>query len=145
MRGSSDSRSIVQYHEVVEQALIEAKQKEQKAEDRLTKAGYVFFSLLFAVILYGAYSIIYTKNVQAYLTHVLSDQILLFLILILSVSFYYMKTKKDKLDKAEKDYEELLEETIDRLSDIWPTSEKEEVLVRFHEMKDKHDVNLFHK
>ncbi|WP_179298773.1 DUF2663 family protein [Evansella halocellulosilytica] len=145
MQVGSEEKDQLAYHTVVEQALIKAKVKEQKAEKNLMNAGYMFFVLLFIVIAYGIYSFIYTKQVEAYITHILSDQLLIFLLFLLAISFFYMKVKKDKLDKAEKDYEELLEDIIDRAPEIWPSSYKSKHINRLHELKDKHDINLFHK
>lgn len=57
-----------------------------------------------------------------------------------------MTKSQKKFEKAEKDFEELKEDVIDRSSDIW-NSEVLEVkrIAQYHELKNKYDINLYHK
>lgn len=80
------------------------------------------------------------------LSLILSDLILLLIIAtlfyLLSTIFYY----KRKFDKAEKDVDKIIEDLIDRSSEFWNTPElvsKRYQLLKF--LKDKKDINLFHK
>lgn len=80
------------------------------------------------------------------LSFILSDLVLLLIIValffLLSSIYYY----KQKFDKAEKDVDKIREDLIDRHSEFWNTPELESKryqLLKF--LKEKKDINLFHK
>ncbi|MBU9714275.1 DUF2663 family protein [Evansella tamaricis] len=144
--GSNEPKSVKSYHEVVIEALIEAKGKEEKAEKDVEKWGYIFLGILVAGLIYVAIKFLTGGQVTSYLTFIISDALLLLWIAILVISFHIFNVKSKNYEKKEKDYDELKEDIIDRSSDIWNSNELEELrLEKYQELAEKHDINLYHK
>lgn len=141
----ASSNEARDYHEVIIEALIEAKQKEEKAEKAMMKWGLFFLVVLIGGIIYIALKLM-SVEVSSYLSLLLSDMVIVIWIAALFFCFYYFDQKSKKFEKAEKDFEELKEDVIDRSSDIW-NSEALEVkrIAQYHELKNKYDINLYHK
>nr|WP_246421507.1 DUF2663 family protein [Texcoconibacillus texcoconensis] len=126
--------------------MLKCKQKEKEAEKKVYRAGYCFFFVLAISLIYVTFLLLQTGTPNSYLTLILGDQWLLLLLLMMSLSFYQVTMRKSKLDKAEKDFDELREDIIDRLSDIWDTEENwKEKHKLFQELKNDYDINLFYK
>ncbi|MBB5172928.1 DUF2663 family protein [Texcoconibacillus texcoconensis] len=131
---------------IVVDELLKCKQKEKEAEKKVYRAGYCFFFVLAISLIYVTFLLLQTGTPNSYLTLILGDQWLLLLLLMMSLSFYQVTMRKSKLDKAEKDFDELREDIIDRLSDIWDTEENwKEKHKLFQELKNDYDINLFYK
>ncbi|MDQ0257673.1 hypothetical protein J2S74_005135 [Evansella vedderi] len=141
-----DSNGIKEYHEVIIEALIEAKQKEEKAEKTMMKWGLLFLGILAAGIIYIVLKLMSGESVSSYLSLLLSDIIIVVWLAVLFFCFYYFDVKSKKYEKAEKDFEELKEDVIDRASDIWNSNQLEvKRISQYHELKNKYDINLYHK
>lgn len=75
--GQSNESGIREYHEVIIEALIEAKQKEEKAEKTMMKWGLLFLAVLIGGIIYIAIKLM-SIEVSSYLSLLLSDMIIVF-------------------------------------------------------------------
>lgn len=134
------------FHEVIIQALIDAKNKETKAEKNMIRSGLFFLSLLLAGIIYIAILLQTTGQPSSYLSLIMSNNYILFWIAALFVVFFYFDSKTKSFEKAEKDYEELIEDIIDRSADIWDSEQLQAKKAnQFRELKEKYDINLYHK
>lgn len=142
----STIHDIDDYFDVIEKALIKAKTKEVKAEKQMIYSGIFVLALLFLGVMYIVFMLRSTGNSNSYLTLIISDNIILLWIAALFVTFFYFDSKTKNFEKAEKDYEELVEDIIDRSSDIWNTEElQRKKSVQFRKLKEKYDINLYHK
>ncbi|WP_209122550.1 DUF2663 family protein [Alkalihalobacillus sp. BA299] len=126
---------------VLVETLIERKTTEQNAEKLLQRASLATLLCLGLGVVY----IILQGASLDFLTLITNGFLYLYigLFLICSIS---MKHAKKKLDKAEKEYEELRSEVIDRQEQLWDTRELWE---KRHELfiflNEEYSVNLFHK
>ncbi|MFA9556114.1 DUF2663 family protein [Evansella sp. AB-rgal1] len=148
--GENEKDSIVdmkEHHEVVIEALIKAKVKVETAEKALMKTGLTFLSILILGIAYIVLRITSGEGVSgSYLTMLISDWIILAWIAMLFISFYFFEGKSKKFEKTEKDFDELKNDIIDRSSEIWNSNQLEvKRIAQFHELKNKYDINLYHK
>ncbi|WP_157811997.1 DUF2663 family protein [Alteribacter populi] len=128
------------------QALIKAKSKEEKAEKAVIKAGVVHLVILLVAIVYTVVAIFMQYQASSFFTAILNDGIFIVLVSFLIISFVNVRFKKESLDKAEKDYDELREDVIDRSPEIWEELEFPSSRKKLYEfLLEKHDINLFHK
>ncbi|MBU9723989.1 MULTISPECIES: DUF2663 family protein [Bacillaceae] len=139
-------KNVKSYDTIVLDALIEAKMKEVKAEKDVTKWGYFFLSVLLAGVVYLVVKLSTGVAVGSYLTFLLSDIFLLIWLGLLFIGFHFFTMKSKYFEKKEKDFDELKEDIIDRASDIWNSPELErKKLLQYQELKEKYDINLYHK
>ncbi|MEB1806891.1 MAG: YpbF family protein [Bacillaceae bacterium] len=126
---------------VLVETLIERKVTEQHAEKLLRRAT---FSTLMCLGL-GVIFMLLQGAALNFLTLITSGFLYLYIGLFL-ICLLFMKNAKKKLDKAEKEYEELRSEVIDRQEQLWDTAElwrKRHELFKF--LNEEYKVNLFHK
>ncbi|MDG5787637.1 DUF2663 family protein [Evansella sp. AB-P1] len=142
----NQSTDYKEYHEVVIEALIKAKEKEEKAEKALFRTGLFFLVILLCGVAYIFLKLSSGDSVSSYLRLLISDGIILTWLVALFISFYFFEGRSKKYEKAEKDFEELKEDIIDRSSDIWNSNQLEvKRIAQYHELKNKYDINLYHK
>ncbi|SDZ68820.1 Protein of unknown function [Evansella caseinilytica] len=146
MSDRSMQTNVQAYHEVVVKALIEAKQKEVKAEKKLIQAGICFIFVLIIGCGYLFYQLTVHGVGSSFLSFLLSDIYILSWLAALFITYKLFEAKSKKFEKAENDFDELKEDIIDRSSDIWHTAQLEEIRMhQYHDLKTKHDINLYHK
>ncbi|WP_280768265.1 DUF2663 family protein [Salipaludibacillus daqingensis] len=127
-------------------AIVKAKMKEKKAEKKLFKAGLFVLGSVAGFLLYLSTQWEMLMNSPSMLTTIASDPIVLVFMSVIGISFVHLQNKKFKFEKAEKDYDELKEDMIERASDIWSTPEQWMERSRiFEELKQTYDINLYHK
>ncbi|MFV8828423.1 DUF2663 family protein [Alkalihalobacterium sp. APHAB7] len=126
---------------VLVETLIERKVTEQHAEKLLRRTT---LSTLICLGL-GVIFILLQGAALNFLTLIASGFLYLYIGLFL-ICLLFMKNAKKKLDKAEKEFEELRSEVIDRQEQLWDTAElwgKRYELFKF--LNEEYSVNLFHK
>ncbi|RXJ03906.1 DUF2663 family protein [Anaerobacillus alkaliphilus] len=127
--------------------LMKKKEKENKMQRNLNIIGVttIITILLFASYFYYKMKINGGLGTSA-LNFILNDSLLLFLMATLAFLLYSMFYFKKKFDKAEKDVDKIRDDILDRSMDYWKTKDelKERYKV-FKYLKDKQDINLFHK
>ncbi|WP_216831657.1 DUF2663 family protein [Alkalihalobacterium elongatum] len=126
---------------VLIETLIERKITEQTAEKYLQRAT---FSTLLCLGLGVVYILLQGTSLN-FLT-LITNGFVYFYIALFLICLIFMKNAKKKLDKAEKEYEELRSEVIDRQEQLWDTKE---LWTKRHELfsllNKEYSVNLFHK
>ncbi|OLO42610.1 hypothetical protein BTR23_00935 [Alkalihalophilus pseudofirmus] len=126
---------------VLIETLIERKMTEKMAEKVLQRATIATLLCLGLGVIY----ILLQGTSLNFLTLITNDFLYVYIGLFIICSII-MKHAKKKLDKAEKEYEELRSEVIDRQEQLWDTKElweKRHFLFTF--LKEEYSVNLFHK
>ncbi|ADU30097.1 YpbF family protein [Evansella cellulosilytica] len=137
---------VKEYHEVIIKALIEAKEKEEIAEKKMMKYGSLFLTVLLAGFIYIVIKLTTGEAISSYLSFILADPIILLWIVAVFVAFYFFDARSKKYEKAEKDFDALKEDVIDRSSDIWSSNDLEmKRIAQYHELKNKYNINLYHK
>jgi hypothetical protein len=133
---------------VMLEELVARKNKLEKMEK--AKIRWSLFAMLCAAIflLFGSKAL---KSQQLsfdtnILAAIIGHPLVLVLMLLLSIGFIQLRYFVKKAKKAEKEFDDLREELIERSSELWPNDsdwESREALFSF--MKDEHDINLYHK
>lgn len=127
--------------------LMKKKDKEIKMNEKLNFFGLASIGTILIMAVY-----VYWKTEggtyigESSLSFILSDPILLLIIAVLFFLLFTIFFYKRKFDKAENDVDKIREDLIDRQSEFWNTTElvaKRYQLLKF--LKDKKDINLFHK
>ncbi|MCE7791048.1 YpbF family protein [Salipaludibacillus sp. CUR1] len=129
------------------EAVIKAKEKETVSEKRVIRAGTAVLLCAGVLVMYVIYQWSrMTQMESAFLLNLIADPIVLMFMLIIGLSYAILQNEKYKYEKAEKDYDLLKEDIIDRASEIWSSPEAwEERAELFSELKQKHNINLYHK
>lgn len=127
-------------------AIIKAKLKETKAEKKLFWAGLYVLGSAAGFLLYLSTQWELLINSSSMLTTIASDPIVLIFMSLLGFFSVYMQNVKFKFEKAEKDYDQLKEDMIERASEIWSSEEEwNERSHIFDDLKRNYDINLYHK
>lgn len=128
-------------------SLMKKKEKENKMQKKLNWVGGFTILVLVTLAAYLYYKMKMNGGVgNSALTFILSDTLILTFMAILSILIYSMFQFKRKFDKAEKDVDKIREDIMDRSYEFWKTKEElEERYKVFEYLKDKEDINLFHK
>jgi hypothetical protein len=128
-------------------SLIKKKDKETKIGKRLNFSGFSCIGIILFMAVYVYLITEGTSNIgRSALSFILSDPILLLIIAALFCTFFYINYYKHKFDKAENDVDKIREDIIDRSTEFWNTPDlmkKRYQLFKF--LKDKKDIDLFHK
>ncbi|MCK0472155.1 DUF2663 family protein [Halalkalibacter sp. APA_J-10(15)] len=133
---------------VMLEELIERKIKLKKFEKYNRYSGYltlIFISILL-IVCYIEFTQRLISSYQSLLTSIINNSLFLFVLLLTGLSFIYVQYLNKKVTKAEKEYEELREELMNRSSELW--EEDTQWLARenvYHYMKAEHDINLYYK
>ena len=143
INGLQTTKAMDEYYEVLKNALIKAKKKETAAEKKMIRSGLFILTLLLSGVIYAVYLMRTAEYSSSYLSFILSDTLFMIWIASLFLSYYYFHEKTRKFEKAEKDYDELVEDIIDRSADIWSSHELK--VAFFEELKRIHDINLYYK
>ncbi|MFC0472933.1 DUF2663 family protein [Halalkalibacter kiskunsagensis] len=128
--------------------LVTRKNKLEKMERaKLRWSLYAMFCaavfLLFGSKVLSSQQLSFNTNI---LDTIIGHPLILALMLLLSIGFIQLRFFVKKAKKAEKEFEELREEFIDRSSELWPNDtdwESREALYSY--VKKEHDINLYHK
>ncbi|GAE28982.1 DUF2663 family protein [Alkalihalobacillus hemicellulosilyticus] len=133
---------------VMLEELIERKEKLKKLEKYNRYSGYLTLILLSLLLLvcYIEFTQRLSSSYQSLLTSVLNNSLFLLVLLLTGLSLIYVQYFHKKVTKAEKEYEELREELMNRSSELW--EDDTQWLARdhvFHYMKAEHDINLYYK
>lgn len=127
--------------------LMKKKDKETKMNGMLNFFGLVSIGMILIMAGYVYWETEGGTNIGgSALSFILSDLILLLILAVLFFLFFTIFYYKRKFDKAEKDVDKIRDDLIDRQSEFWNTPElvaKRYQLLKF--LKDKKDINLFHK
>lgn len=128
-------------------SLMKKKEKENKMQKRLNWVGGVTIMVIVTLATYFYFKMKMNGGVgSSALTFILSDTLILTFMAILSMLIYSMFQFKRKFDKAEKDVDKIREDIMDRSYEFWRTKEElEERYKVFEYLKDKEDINLYHK
>ncbi|SER45524.1 DUF2663 family protein [Salipaludibacillus aurantiacus] len=129
------------------EAVIKAKEKETVSEKRVIRAGTAVLLCTGFLVMYVIYQWSrMTQMESAFLLNLIADPIVLMFMLIIGLTYAILQNEKYKYEKAEKDYDLLKEDIIDRASEIWSSPESwEERAELFSDLKQKHNINLYHK
>lgn len=125
--------------------LMKKKEKENKYQSLLDWVG---FSTLGVILVFGLYFYVASRDGVGVtvLSFILNDVILLTILALLASLLYAMFYLKRKFDKAEKDVDKIRDDILDRSPDFWKTKEElQERYKIFKYLKEKQDINLFHK
>ncbi|WP_332693448.1 DUF2663 family protein [Halalkalibacter lacteus] len=133
---------------VMLEELVTRKNKLEKMEK--AKLRWALFVMLCVAIFLLFGSRVLTSQQLSFNTNILAaiigHPLILALMLLLSIGFFQLHFFVKKVKKAEKEFDELREEFIDRSSELWPNDtdwESREALYSF--VKKEHDINLYHK
>ncbi|UTR14603.1 YpbF family protein [Salipaludibacillus sp. LMS25] len=128
-------------------AIIKAKNKEKAAEKKLIRVGFLVIFSLISLTVYVFKNWMHWFQVEGSIFQtIITDPYILFLTILFIITFAWLQQVTLKFEKAEKDYDQLKEDMIDRAADIWssPDDWKKRPDI-FRELKEKHDINLYHK
>ena len=141
LKKSLKDQYVSQVGFVLLETLIGRKNSEKSAEKFLQTATLATLACLGLGV---AYIIL---NVETFnFLSFLSNLYLFAFITLFAVCSFITKYAKKKLDKAEKEYEELRYEIIDRQEELWDTRERWQKRHELFEwLAKEYDVNLFHK
>ena len=124
----------------------------QRKMNKLEKARIIWTSFLLGCLLifvFFGYKIYNWKGLAfsgEYLSAFTSYPLFILLILVLVIAFIQLNIFEKKGKKAEKEFEELRAEFIDRNAELWEKDRdwknREEV---YSYMKKEYDINLYHK
>ncbi|WP_096200990.1 DUF2663 family protein [Bacillus sp. FJAT-45350] len=128
-------------------SLIKKKNKESKYEKLLNATS---LTTLACILIGGVYLYLTKVNHTVYFTTILhslvQDPFVFVYIGIIVVCLIQMRYAKKKFDKAEKEFESLRYEVIERCPELWDTKEMWEKRHHVFEVMEKeYDINLFHK
>ncbi len=128
-------------------SLMKKKEKEKKAEGKLNKVGYATIAVILLFVGYFYFKVRLVGGLgPSALSFILGDIIILTFIASLFLLIFYMFEVKRKFDKAEKDVDKIRDDLIDRSSIIWRTPDERKLRYEIYKyLKDKQDINLFHK
>ncbi|WP_332630051.1 DUF2663 family protein [Halalkalibacter flavus] len=133
---------------VMLEELVARKEKLEKFEK--AKMYWSIFAMGCAALflLFGSASL--SRQQMSLNTNILSAMVghplILLLMLLLSVGFIQLRLFVKKAKKAEKEFDELREEIIDRSSELWEKDsdwKSREALYSY--IKKEHNINLYHK
>ncbi len=127
--------------------LMKKKEKEKSIQKILDFNGTFNFVLIICLTIYFYFKLQFAGGLgSSALSFILSDNIILLFIFVLFFSIYSMVHFRRKFDKAEKDVDKIREDMMDRSNEFWKTPEElQERYKVFKYLKDKEDINLFHK
>ncbi|MCR6110621.1 DUF2663 family protein [Bacillus sp. A301a_S52] len=128
-------------------AIIKAKGKEKAAEKKLVRVGFLVILSLISLTVYVFKNWMQWFQAEGSIFQkIMTDPFILFFTILSIITFAWLQQVTAKFEKAEKDYDQLKEDMIDRAADIWSSPEawkkRSEI---FRELKEKHDINLYHK
>lgn len=139
----SEDRELSDVGKYLIQEIIERKAEEIRAEKILNRWSY---TAIICLVVGGGYFLLNFYYSYSFI-HVLANDIFMFCIIALfGISLLQVKLAKDKLEKAEEDYDNLRAEMIERSEEIWNTEQllKDRDYV-YELLKKNYDVNLYHK
>lgn len=127
--------------------LMKKKEKENKMQKILNSIGAINIFVILVFAMYFYFKMKTSGGIgSSALTFILSDIFILVLIAVLSLLIYSMFYFKRKFDKAEKDVDKIREDIMERSYEYWRTTDElQERYKVFKYLKDKADINLFHK
>jgi DMSO/TMAO reductase YedYZ heme-binding membrane subunit len=127
--------------------LMKKKDKENKMQKALNFIGIITIVIIVVFTTYFYYKLRVNGGLgSSVLTFIVSDIVILGFLAVLSFLLYSMSYFKRKFDKAEKDVDKIREDIMDRSTEFWKTKEElQERYKVFAYLKDKEDINLFHK
>ncbi|GAE25685.1 hypothetical protein JCM9140_1692 [Halalkalibacter wakoensis JCM 9140] len=133
---------------VMLEELISRKEKLEKMEKAkmlwsLFAMGCVAVFLLFGTTVLSNQQLSFQTNL---LSAMVSHPLILVLMLLLSIGFIQLHFFGKKAKKAEKEFDQLREELIDRNTEFWDNDtdwKAREALYSY--VKKEHDINLYHK
>ncbi|RNA69108.1 DUF2663 family protein [Alteribacter keqinensis] len=142
----SERRMQKNENHIVVKALVKAKRKEEKAEKTVIRAGILCLCVLALAVFYMITAVFLSHHSSQYWTVMIHDPVMIILIAVLVYTFANLKNKKKSQDKAERDFDRLREDVIDRSSDIWQlqhsTADRE---TYYQHLMKEHNINLYHK
>ncbi|MGO4888214.1 DUF2663 family protein [Anaerobacillus sp. MEB173] len=134
--------------EVSLKELVKLKEKEEKYEKRKIRWSYTTIAFVVAALLYSFY-------VKMYGTGYLSGSPIQFFIndfwmkvfaISIAGSFFQVHMMDRKYEKAEKEFEELRTEIIERSSELWSDPEQwNNRHIVYEVFKETYDINLYHR
>lgn len=146
----------VEYHhflldevgQVIINDLKKLKKKHQKkeAEVKFYKGALVLIAALFlAYVLF--FTVLPYRFYYGSMISVLINNVYHYVFVgVLATIHYRLKFLDKKAEKAEKEYNALRSEVIQRTEELWPEGEKRDNRHRFfREMKEKYDINLYYE
>ncbi len=133
---------------VILEELVSRKNKYDKCEQ--AKRRWSWFALLsVAILLMFGYRILAVNGLSLngnVLSVVVDEPFLLLLILLFCIAFFQIRFFDKKAAKAEKEFDELRFEVIERNTELWEKDQSWEMRERLYSfMKQEHDINLYHK
>lgn len=137
--------------EATKQMLIKCVEKKRKFDKLDTQLKFVtwlsiFITFFITYYFYKTIYVPYSYSFDALFTAFVSKKINGYILLILIGFFCYMKVLKDQKEKAEKEFDELRREIIDKSKDLWKKDEAWETRhIVFEMMKREYDINLYHE
>lgn len=127
--------------------LLKKKDKENKMDKKRNFFGLATIGIILLMTGYVYWKTAGATNTGgSALSFILGDPFLLLIITLLLILLFTIYYYKQKFDKAENDVDKIREDLIDRSSEFWNTPElvsKRYQLLKF--LKEKKDINLFHK
>lgn len=134
--------------QVIINDLQKLKKKHQKKEAELKFYKGV---LVLIAVLFIAYILIFTVLPYRFfystmISMLINDVYHYVFVGMLATVHYRLKFLDKKAEKAEKEYNALRSEVIQRTEELWPEGEKRNNRHRFfREMKEKYDINLYYE
>ena len=134
--------------QVIVKDLCELKKKHDKKEAELKfyKSGLLLASVLFLVYVLFFSVVPYRFHFSSMITVLINNVYNYFFIALIVTFFYRMKFIEKKAESAEKEYNALRCEVIQRTEELWPDVESRQKRHLFlKEMKDKYNINLYYE
>lgn len=134
--------------QVIIKDLCELKKKHDKKEAELKfyKGGLLLASVLFLVYVLFFSVVPYRFHFNSMITVLINNVNNYFFIALIVTFFYRMKFIEKKAESAEKEYNALRCEVIQRTEELWPDGERRQKRHLFlKEMKDKYNINLYYE
>jgi hypothetical protein len=136
----------------VGQVIINDLQKLKKKHQKKEKELKFYKGAMYVIVaLFVAYLLIFTvfphRFYYSSMISVLINNVYHYVFVGLLVTIHYrLKFLDKKVDKAEKEYDILRREVIQRTEELWPEGEKwDNRYLFFKEMKEKYGINLYYE
>ncbi|MBB6449005.1 SNF family Na+-dependent transporter [Geomicrobium halophilum] len=124
--------------------LIKRKKEEKKRERLVRISGWITTSAC-ALILISLLTI-GSSNDEITLFQMFTSNVGFIVVAICISAAAFLVFEKKKLDEAEKEYQELRNEVVDRYEEIWHTEQlRKQSYILYDWLEKEHDVNLFHR
>ncbi|MED1561274.1 hypothetical protein AJ85_13335 [Alkalihalobacillus alcalophilus ATCC 27647 = CGMCC 1.3604] len=148
MKRDSTNSEVPAFFDEMLQELIKRKKKLDKMEKSLKIWSIFVLSALAIISVIALYSFLFGRLRTGFSYHQLlqMDSSTIFLILLLVTGIFQVRYFQKKEKKAEKEFEELRFEMIDKSPEIWNDDIQWKKRHRFFKAIEKrHDINLFYK